>query len=566
MNDRDFDDIGKRLYDLEADPPKDGWDKIYPYLRQPGAAPAGKLVFLRENWWKSLFLLLPVAIYFTMALPEGNEGAVTSSLSSNIAEAGGLRSDEGSSTLSDEQHHPSIDRVTSTNEGNLSSSASSGTPDNGTTGQGTTILTEKAAPTQTYESQNPEEANNGTRTASLTARTVDESGAASQGPRITTAVSGRQEHSIQPVINEWEQNDQKEKADDIITTTGVVSTNSSSVIISRPSKNDADLLTGGERGDGLMATQEKSTVTTAHINDIESGASVERPDENARKLIGVAGSILPPPVSTVDGAAAGEELLSNTSDELASANEMIKEEKEDEGNKDGGMREWRITAAFTPQFMMKTARPIGNDEVLVTGINTNSGSTPERIGYGISLGASTEILPSLYIDGQLTYVRARQNISYSYATGKVDTLLAQAQSDGTVRVIPVYQVNTTERSTAWSYGGFRLGATYYFWSRAGRRFNISASGGMHYLLDSEVRENRNGTWTTLPNGNVNSTDYSMMIGAGYNVAFARGWELMINPAINYFLRSTRSSELPYYYNQRSYGINVMLSKTLTRAR
>jgi hypothetical protein len=36
MKEKDFEDIGKRLYDLEADPPKAGWKKIGTALNAPG--------------------------------------------------------------------------------------------------------------------------------------------------------------------------------------------------------------------------------------------------------------------------------------------------------------------------------------------------------------------------------------------------------------------------------------------------------------------------------------------------------------------------------------------------
>lgn len=59
MKDKDFDDIGKRLHDLEADPPIDGWNNIKPELHSPPA----KVVWLRKNWWKPLVILIPVSTY-----------------------------------------------------------------------------------------------------------------------------------------------------------------------------------------------------------------------------------------------------------------------------------------------------------------------------------------------------------------------------------------------------------------------------------------------------------------------------------------------------------------------
>ena len=56
MKDQDFDEIGKRLYDMEADPPQDGWEKLYGGLHQ--VPPRGKLVFFRKHWWKQTAIIL----------------------------------------------------------------------------------------------------------------------------------------------------------------------------------------------------------------------------------------------------------------------------------------------------------------------------------------------------------------------------------------------------------------------------------------------------------------------------------------------------------------------------
>lgn len=71
MKDKDFDDIGKRLYDLEADPPKNGWKKIAPAIN----ASSGKVVWLRKHWWKPLILLLPLSVYLLYSVKQGDSVA-----------------------------------------------------------------------------------------------------------------------------------------------------------------------------------------------------------------------------------------------------------------------------------------------------------------------------------------------------------------------------------------------------------------------------------------------------------------------------------------------------------
>jgi hypothetical protein len=62
MKEKDFDDIGKRLYDQEADPPKDGMKKIHSMLH--GAEKSGKVISIGKNWWKALLLVTPLVMYW----------------------------------------------------------------------------------------------------------------------------------------------------------------------------------------------------------------------------------------------------------------------------------------------------------------------------------------------------------------------------------------------------------------------------------------------------------------------------------------------------------------------
>ena len=48
MKEESFDRIGKRLYDHEADPPKDGWDKIAGAIRPPKT---GMASWIKKKFW-----------------------------------------------------------------------------------------------------------------------------------------------------------------------------------------------------------------------------------------------------------------------------------------------------------------------------------------------------------------------------------------------------------------------------------------------------------------------------------------------------------------------------------
>jgi opacity protein-like surface antigen len=63
MMEKDFENIGKRLYDQEANPPKNGFSKIRTSLEPSGNSI--KTVLLK-NWWKPLVFLIPVAAYIAL--------------------------------------------------------------------------------------------------------------------------------------------------------------------------------------------------------------------------------------------------------------------------------------------------------------------------------------------------------------------------------------------------------------------------------------------------------------------------------------------------------------------
>jgi hypothetical protein len=260
-------------------------------------------------------------------------------------------------------------------------------------------------------------------------------------------------------------------------------------------------------------------------------------------------------VDAADSAAEVHEELSVAVDSLAETGTKEKAEQ----LKLSGI--WRLSFSFLPQYLTKSITPVATDEVLVTGAGRSD--SPDRLGWGFAVGGGKAVSPNLYIDAQLSWMQINQDIAFSYATG-VDTLLTVQQPDQTYLVSPVYRVQSREITSRYTYGGLRLGGTYYFWTNRKRRFNLAASAGVHYLLSARVREKVNGEWVILNNDNLNTINYSLMAGAGYNLNLNRGWELLINPTYTYFLREVKNNELPYDLNQRSVGLNIMLSRTLGR--
>jgi hypothetical protein len=213
-----------------------------------------------------------------------------------------------------------------------------------------------------------------------------------------------------------------------------------------------------------------------------------------------------------------------------------------------------------PQYINRTIQPLATDDVFVTKVEGKN--SPNRTGVEIGIGVARSLSNNLYLDARLSYNNFTQEFTYSYSDGNVDTLIRVKQPDESVRVTPVYHVTNREIKSDYHYASLSLGTTYYFWSRAKSRFNLSASADMHYLLSAQIKEKVNDQWVTLRDNTTNKTNYSFTIGAGYNITLYKGLELMIRPSLRYFTSAIKSAELPYKLSQRSVGINFMLSKTI----
>jgi hypothetical protein len=72
--------------------------------------------------------------------------------------------------------------------------------------------------------------------------------------------------------------------------------------------------------------------------------------------------------------------------------------------------------------------------------------------------------------------------------------------------------------------------------------------------------NINGNWVAIENSALNKATFSFMLGAGYSYRFTGGWELMINPNITYITGKGNGYKQLSNTNQRSQGLNLMVSK------
>lgn len=244
---------------------------------------------------------------------------------------------------------------------------------------------------------------------------------------------------------------------------------------------------------------------------------------------------------------------------VAAKEQATEEEKDEEQTR---LQGWRLSLSFTPQYLTRSVRPIDNDEVFVTNIQGDEGKFSDRIGVGFAIGAGKPVAKNVYLDAHLTFSQSKQNTLFSFSTGNVDTLIAVQQPDQSVRVVPVYEETDRETTSRYSYGGIRITATYYFLSTPRGRLNLLAGAGVNYLLSADVKEKIAGKWIALDNTDLSKINYTLTVGAGYTLDLSKQWALMINPALTYHLRQVKNGQLPYRLNQRPFGLNLMLSRSL----
>lgn len=582
LTEEDFDDIGKRLYDLEADPPEKGWNRIAADIIPPPPG-RGKQTFLGRHWWKGLLILIPVSVY--LVWPEHGPDRPEANLSALVAESnesgGTVKATteavgaESPVSEADDMRKSTIDKPNSGNEPiketagmkNPSKGIVSKTPDDRAAENSLVFKTKDAGVAGSiHKDLSPGEIEAGGQSNSLTPyrpgaiqadgedRTQEENTSTEKGSPGNGVHSNRiVAADLQPaaVVNTTEAMD-----NEVTTRSGEalrqlseqerLSKNGTGRDTQYPSLHDAEKnVQPGVQG---AAENEKEATTSNHLRQDQVDST-----SGFRNVNGGSGQSV---VAAADS-------LTDDPENATEVAKALPEEQEEQQQDEEAQRisTWRITAALAPQFSYKSVTPVGNDEVLVTNINTRS-SYPARAGFGFAIGAGKEVLRNLYLDAQLTYTRTSQTVDFSSSTGKVDTLLAIQGQDGNVRVIPVYEVTAREQKSTLGYGGLRMTATHYFWSKGKRRFNISAGAGMNLILSDSFEEKINGTWIRNENVPLNKTNYNFTLGAGYNVAFGNGWEIMLSPMLTHYLKKIESNQQPFRLSHRSYGLNIMLSKSL----
>ena len=459
MKEEDFDQIGTRLYDHQADPPKDGWDKIAGVINTPNAP--GKISWLKKRFWIPLVVLVPIASWWIIAESK-TQGASTTSVNF------------GDTLVAESAERPIMDLAEA--------------------------LPIPVSPPKLK--RRPEVAEG--QPADLSAESLKDM----QDDRLLT--------NVQTVNDNPRAVKEKDERAHVLNADSV---NYSEVIVEQTKPRNGLQTIVPERADKETKQETKSLVL----------AKVEP---------------------------------SEASDTLVRSKAIAQRQNEEHNQEETKQPAWRLNFSFTPQYVTRSVRPIADDEVFVTKIQGDKGTFIDRFGLGFAIGAGKAVSTDLYVDAHVAFSQSTQSTVFSSSNGKVDTLLAVQQPDQSVRVIPVYEETDRETMSRYSYGGLRIAATYYFLSTPRGRFNIQAGAGIHYLLSANVKEKVAGQWIALDNTDLSKTNYTLTVAAGYTLDLNTRWALMINPALTYHLKQVKNDQLPYRLNQRPFGLNIMLSRSL----
>lgn len=232
-------------------------------------------------------------------------------------------------------------------------------------------------------------------------------------------------------------------------------------------------------------------------------------------------------------------------------------------------REWTLGLFFTPRYAFRKFMPVVSDEILITRLDNKNQSNTERVGYELGMQVSRAVRQNLYLESSLALVQLRENVSYSYATDKIDTLIRTVSGNNQLQVTPVYGTGQRQLVSSYAYGNWRLGASYYFWQNAYRRFNVTVSGGINVLAKGRTRQYTDGMLeetVVFPSRDniLEQKNYNLSLGVGYTVSGGRPYELMIMPSFNYFLGSTFQAREPFGLRPYSIGVHLQLKRRFVR--
>ncbi|GEO05070.1 hypothetical protein AAE02nite_27340 [Adhaeribacter aerolatus] len=262
-------------------------------------------------------------------------------------------------------------------------------------------------------------------------------------------------------------------------------------------------------------------------------------------------------------------LVAAKKDSVVPENKALdQEQKTEEAEKKNKPNVWEAGFSFASRYAFRQFTPNASDNIFITQVNTRNKSNPERLGYEFGFNLARALTQNLYVETGLAWLQLKENLTYTYTNGTIDTIVVTATTNQT-RINPVYKMEERRLASSYAYGGWRLGASYYFWNNGRRRFNFSVAGGINLLIKGETQEYQNGQYVrkvVFPSrANIlEQANYNLLVGAGYNTRLGQHFELMLMPSLNYFMGSTFKEREPLGLRPYSLGLNIALKRRFSR--
>ncbi|MEJ8801981.1 hypothetical protein [Pontibacter sp. H249] len=231
--------------------------------------------------------------------------------------------------------------------------------------------------------------------------------------------------------------------------------------------------------------------------------------------------------------------------------------------------EWTAGIYVAPRYAFRKFVPNTTDDIMITGIRSANQLDPERMGYEFGATYSRVLVPGLFLEGGLSWLQLKENVTYTLTKGVIDTLTVRQSGNGQVVVESRLLSEERKLVSSYAYGGIRLGATYYFLQTQSRRLNLTVAGGANLLVKGTTRQFVNGEWietVVFPSKEniLEQSNYNLQLGVGYNVSVLGNYELSLMPTMSYFLGSTFKEREPLGLKPYSLGVNVQLKRRFNR--
>lgn len=230
---------------------------------------------------------------------------------------------------------------------------------------------------------------------------------------------------------------------------------------------------------------------------------------------------------------------------------------------------WSLGLLIAPRYASKVFVPDAADNIFITRLNNKNKFNAERQGIELGLQVSRAISPKLDLNLGVSWLKAKENVSYTYSNGTFDSVQYIQVSSTSMVVKPIEKQETGAFISASSYGGAQLGMSYHLWSGPAGKLSVSLSGGGNVLLKSKTRFMINGDLYPALSAQeedslMNKSNFNLALGLGYTRELSKGFDIRVMPTLSYFLEPVYKPQQPYSLRPYFLNLNIVLIRRFKR--